>query len=537
MNIHKLLSLHIKDKYDKIHILKYSLMNTPIVSKYLDMLEENRAIANGNIDSNFNNAVESDYPELSDKIKILVKSINEYNPVFNLPEYDTIQQDELNRLHELFEEWGGTPDQSDRKLAKMFFMLNDLIHACEDTFASGRVMGAVVDVKPSIESGRSGIHSTISNKDRLSLTSRYTWGSLYLGYNTLGKDYLAAMKDNDIRLIENDEVRPQKRFAAEIWLNMGYDQRDSSKIQFGNWIETLDDEVRRKIPLHNQQELSLGRFILGHLIIDEQFYKMDPNLDHWNVDNHYCKLRYNKEVFSTFREVVDIRVDEQWPPQEIVDFAKKNKKEQWMPDGELPPNVWNSDWPWAPLFVDFNERRVREELEQIDSLFVPHRDKDGSGGYGHLGWNGVTLHGIGPTKTQNYEQYGYKTQEEADYHWTSICRKCPYIVDTIKSLPFSKFDRVRIMRLSPGGYIMPHKDGEGRIFGPLNIALTQPEGCEFIFEGRGVVPFETGRGFMLDLGRRHSVINYTDEYRYHIIVHGTPNSQVGVHMKRSMEQL
>ena len=42
---------------------------------------------------------------------------------------------------------------------------------------------------------------------------------------------------------------------------------------------------------------------------------------------------------------------------------------------------------------------------------------------------------------------------------------------------------------------------------------------------------------MLDLGRRHSVINYTDEYRYHIIVHGTPNSQVGVHMKRSMEQL
>jgi len=93
MNIHKLLSLHIKDKYDKIHILKYSLMNTPIVSKYLDMLEENRAIANGNIDSNFNNAVESDYPELSDKIKILVKSINEYTPVFNLPEYDTIQQD------------------------------------------------------------------------------------------------------------------------------------------------------------------------------------------------------------------------------------------------------------------------------------------------------------------------------------------------------------------------------------------------------------------------------------------------------------
>ena len=166
MKTFNILSLDIKDKHDKIHTLGFALMNTSVVSKYLDMLEQNRAIAKGNIDSNFNNGVESDYPELSNKLKTLVKSINEYDPVFNLPEYDTIQQKELNHLHELFEEWGATNDQSDRRLAKKFFMLNDLIHACEDTFTSGRAMGVVVDVKPSVESGKAGIHSTISNKDR-----------------------------------------------------------------------------------------------------------------------------------------------------------------------------------------------------------------------------------------------------------------------------------------------------------------------------------------------------------------------------------
>jgi hypothetical protein len=29
---------------------------------------------------------------------------------------------------------------------------------------------------------------------------------------------------------------------------------------------------------------------------------------------------------------------------------------------------------------------------------------------------------------------------------------------------------------------MPHSDGEGRIFGPLNIAINNPEGCNFYFE-------------------------------------------------------
>jgi hypothetical protein len=76
------------------------------------------------------------------------------------------------------------------------------------------------------------------------------------------------------------------------------------------------------------------------------------------------------------------------------------------------------------------------------------------------------------------------------------------------------------MRLAPGGYIMPHTDGVDRSFGPLNIAINNPSGCHFVFEEKGIVPFEPGIGMVLDVGRRHAVINQSDEARYHVIVHG-----------------
>ena len=76
------------------------------------------------------------------------------------------------------------------------------------------------------------------------------------------------------------------------------------------------------------------------------------------------------------------------------------------------------------------------------------------------------------------------------------------------------------MRLAPHGYIMPHSDNKDRTFGPLNIAINNPNKCHFVFENIGIVPFYSKKGFILDVGRKHMVINMSNEYRYHIIVHG-----------------
>jgi hypothetical protein len=104
-------------------------------------------------------------------------------------------------------------------------------------------------------------------------------------------------------------------------------------------------------------------------------------------------------------------------------------------------------------------------------------------------------------------------------------------------LPFASYGRVRIMKLAAGGYIMPHVDGPGRIFGPINFPLTHPDGCRFVFKDMGTVPFAVGKGFMLDIGREHIVVNESDEDRYHIIIHGRPTAAITNLIKESIKQL
>jgi hypothetical protein len=159
-------------------------------------------------------------------------------------------------------------------------------------------------------------------------------------------------------------------------------------------------------------------------------------------------------------------------------------------------------------------------------LFVGHRQTDQHLSYKHDGWSAITLHGINSTATENYEQYGYDSEEAANYHWTDICELFPKSVKFLKSLGYTKYSRVRIMKVKAGGYIMPHVDGPGRIFGPLNVAINNPDGCGFYFKDWGQVPFSQGKGFFLDIGNEHIVWNNSSEDRYHFIVHGVPGPKV-----------
>jgi hypothetical protein len=161
-----------------------------------------------------------------------------------------------------------------------------------------------------------------------------------------------------------------------------------------------------------------------------------------------------------------------------------------------------------------------KECQSVDDLYFNHRSQDKKKGYGHEGWQSLTLHGIDKHKTEHYTKYGFTTLEEAGYHWTDASERVPNLTKFLQSLPYKLFDRVRIMRLAPGGYVMPHVDGPGRIFSPLNIAINNPKGCEFIFKNKGVVPFSPGYGVVIDVATEHIVLNDSDEPRYHIIVHG-----------------
>jgi hypothetical protein len=208
----------------------------------------------------------------------------------------------------------------------------------------------------------------------------------------------------------------------------------------------------------------------------------------------------------------------------INKFIESSLENQWYPTN--PPenfDVFESDWPFLQIDFEDDFQKMHQECIQNDHLFVGHRQKDKHLSYSHEGWSALTLHGIRPDATEHYDQYGLT---EPDYKWTEVCEYFPTCVEFLKKLGFRSYDRVRIMRLAPGGYIMPHSDGDGRIFGPLNIAINNPEGCDFYFEEWGKVPFKPGTGFFLDIGNIHAVYNNSNETRYHFIVHGHINDKL-----------
>lgn len=86
------------------------------------------------------------------------------------------------------------------------------------------------------------------------------------------------------------------------------------------------------------------------------------------------------------------------------------------------------------------------------------------------------------------------------------------------------------MELEPKSAITPHSDMPGRLPGevgmdmldfgvPVNLAVIHPNDCYMVLEGYGIVPFQQGRAFVVNIRKYHSVINFSDQSRIHVIGH------------------
>lgn len=174
----------------------------------------------------------------------------------------------------------------------------------------------------------------------------------------------------------------------------------------------------------------------------------------------------------------------------------------------------NSKLPYLIFDVDMPVEDILIEIENAQQHFYTHREDQSKG------WSSLVMHGMGNDKTNSPEYYNIK-EEDAVYTWTQSSDSVPSLKKWLKEQNyFTDFDRVRIMALAPGGYIEAHNDYDKSKLGPINIAINNPEGCDFIMENVGVVPFKSNKGAWLDLSNKHSVHNNSNETRYHIILHG-----------------
>jgi hypothetical protein len=310
----KILEVKIRDKFDKFHYLKYRLYETDLADRWANLTDENLKNPNHSISTVINNRTEADVPEITNLLKEIVANINaEYDK--HIESFDNIDNPKLNYLHEEFEIFGQRMDELflagklTDTLTSNFFALNEYIHMCEDALitkvGSWGGFGILYDIHPI------GLHLPIKPEDKLYLEPGIGWGKLYLGYNTLGKDWFAVAKDNDVDVVARNMIKPQKRFAAEAWLNFNTDYTSVQIASFfQEWVKTLPPALQKKIPYYNLNELSLGRFQIGELVIDQNFLKYDKDPLHWKAYRHECKKEWNHNVLTTFRTIESIRIYE-----------------------------------------------------------------------------------------------------------------------------------------------------------------------------------------------------------------------------------
>lgn len=199
--------------------------------------------------------------------------------------------------------------------------------------------------------------------------------------------------------------------------------------------------------------------------------------------------------------------------------------------GELDyEGIRNSGLGWLRLDIDVPADIILRELMQATHLFVEHRD-----GYDSQGWRSFCLHGRSATETREAEHYAMHKALD----WTpEALELMPETVEWLKTQwPHGSYHRVRMMELLPGGWIGVHQDTKSQQLGPINIAITQPEGCAFYSEGLGQVPFSIGSAMWMDVGRKHAVINRSDHPRWHMIIHQEENEDWKRLVERSYAKL
>ena len=215
------------------------------------------------------------------------------------------------------------------------------------------------------------------------------------------------------------------------------------------------------------------------------------------------------------------------------DFYKFNKNK--TPKALDPTNLTDEEitvlffrsntTPWIELDIEFDLDEWTKESKLAEDFYVNHRDiKTGEGT--HVDWQSCVLHGIDTDKTNVWEIYGYKSEPE--YNWTTLGNSTKSIKKFwTEVFPSENYARIRFMKLGKKGSISPHNDGKGKvdldkIFDyplPVNVAIVHPEDCFMTIEDQGVVPFKKGKMFIVNILENHSVINFSNQDRVHLIAH------------------
>ena len=176
-----------------------------------------------------------------------------------------------------------------------------------------------------------------------------------------------------------------------------------------------------------------------------------------------------------------------------------------------------SDLKYLKLNISFPHDEAYDEIVNLKNKFIEYRST-----YKTQGWASLPIVGKSSTEPYAWNVYGYKDAREAapDMQWTEIADLCPVTTKWLQEVyPSNSYARTRVMLLEAGGVIEPHKDTEHSVLGAVNIAITNPKDCVWKWQDGETLEFKPGDVYAMNLGYVHSVVNPSQEDRYHLIIH------------------
>jgi hypothetical protein len=258
---------------------QYDRVLTDIVS--IDYLLANQTILND---------LHEEYEIYGDRLARLIK-INYFNNPKAHPDFYA-------------EAWPGDRSENDKVFHEAFLLLNEQIHNFEALFKNwenrkNTLCTCLTDFMPP------GLHEELRPEDYFLFVSDHEWGSLCLGYNTLGKHWSSVYRDNDIDVVKRGAVRPQQRFAAEFYMNFSIRQSvTNSRMHLYKWW--IDNNISEYCnPSMKLEDFALGFIPLARL----HSYKVNNVTTKIFIDmTREEKLAWNQNVWSKYDTVTNVRI-------------------------------------------------------------------------------------------------------------------------------------------------------------------------------------------------------------------------------------
>ncbi len=321
---------------DGTHLpLTYRIQNNSFSHRWIEYVNQRRSEKGTKFTLNIFNKNISHLPEIIQKLNEIIDYLNSLYDK-NLPKLtsiETIDHDILNQLHEEFEEYGARHNQYeqdatynpniddienyawyerrfDKDFHETWLSLNSWIHFAENAMESpenSSRFNCLVNHYP-FEKGEK-----LQEIDKIFLTNEFEWGHMYLGYNTLGKDYIHTAEHNDTRVVINNQVKVQEYFGTEVYLEFNSDrafhaEKKGNEVKFYEWFISQPKEVQDLVPVDNLNKLCLGKYYLGRVKFDETFLKYHSNHVDWDRNTFNIRHRWNIDVFSKISEITDIEI-------------------------------------------------------------------------------------------------------------------------------------------------------------------------------------------------------------------------------------